>query len=245
MRLDGRALGPSDAGVDQLVLREDQLTPTDLAFTLTDRPCSSRRREGVEARRSSTAGLSTTSDEPGDSVPRPRICSPILAALLRQPERRTRPVIAPPDDWEPSALSTRSSPVSRIRPCSPRSRSTTTSDRAARSTTPDTRSRARRAVDGVARPVRRRAVRTRQRLTGSRWRSTRATRCSRRPSDGCSSRAPALTTDRRSAYLGAVDAEINQRTRSCAPGTAIGHADVGDARSHDCSTADPARVRVP
>jgi hypothetical protein len=54
-----------------------------------------------------------------------------------------------------------------------------------------------------------------------------------------------LTTDRRSAYLGAVDAEINQRTRSCAPGTAIGHADVGDARSHDCSTADPARVRVP
>ena len=102
--LDGRGLqGLRDAGVDQLVLREDLLTPTDLAFTLTRPAVLESGGVTVQSTTFIDGGLVHHFDEPGDSV----LAATHLLADLSQlyfdsPSVERGTVIAPPDDWEPS-----------------------------------------------------------------------------------------------------------------------------------------------
>jgi hypothetical protein len=217
--LDARGLqGLRDAGVDQLVLREDLLTPTDLPFTLT-RPAALETGDvTVQSTTFVDGGLVQHFDEPGD----PTLAATHLLADLSQlyfdsPSLQRGTVVAPPADWTPSPafLDTfldglASSPL--LTPV--------TIDNYFR-TVP-------RAVDDDGHPVVRSLAepstaslgsygpalqRTRQRLGGL---STMVDAgdplldSARRRLLVAS--ASSLTTDRRSAYLTAVDAEINQQT---------------------------------
>ncbi len=217
--LDGRGLqGLRDAGVDQLVLREDLLTPTDLAFTLTRPALLESGGVTVQSTTFIDGGLVHHFDEPGDSV----LAATHLLADLSQlyfdsPSVERGTVIAPPDDWEPSPafLDTFLTGLEGSPLLAP-----VTIDDYFR-TVP-------RAVDDAGHPVVRALaepstaslgsygaalMRTRQRLTGFATMIDEGdpllASAERRLLVASSS---ALTTDRRSAYLGAVDAEINQRT---------------------------------
>jgi hypothetical protein len=217
--LDSRGLeGLRDAGVDQIVLREDLLTPTDLPFTLT-RPAV-LQADGVTVQSTTfiDGGLVRHFDEPGDPV----LAATHLLADLSQlyfdsPSLQRGAVVAPPDDWQPSAtfLDTFLSGIAASPLLTP-----VTVDNYFR-TVP-------RAVDDAGHPVVRSLaepstatlgvygpalLRTRQRLTGFGTMVDEGdpllTSAERRLLVASSS---ALAGDRRSAYLEAVDAEINQRT---------------------------------
>ncbi len=217
--LDGRGLqGLRDAGVDQLVLREDLLTPTDLAFTLTRPALLASGGVTVQSTTFIDGGLVHHFDEPGDSV----LAATHLLADLSQlyfdsPSVERGTVIAPPADWEPSPafLDTFLTGLEGSPLLAP-----VTIDDYFR-TVP-------RAVDDTGHPVVRALaepstaslgsygaalMRTRQRLAGFATMIDEGdpllASAERRLLVASSS---ALTTDRRSAYLGAVDAEINQRT---------------------------------
>ena len=217
--LDSRGLeGLRDAGVDQIVLREDLLTPTDLPFTLTRPALLESDDVTVQSTTFIDGGLVRHFDEPGDPV----LAATHLLADLSQlyfdsPSVQRGTVIAPPDDWQPSAtfLDTYLSGLAASPLLTP-----VTIDDYFR-TVP-------RAVDEAGHPVVRSLaepsaatlgaygpalLRTRQRLTGFATMIDEGdpllTSAERRLLVASST---SLTSDRRSAYLDAVDAEINQRT---------------------------------
>ena len=245
--------GLRDAGVDQVVLREDLLTPTDLAFTLT-RPAllDVRRRDRAEHDASSTAGSSQHFDEPERPGARGHASARrSLAALLRQPERRTRhrDRTARPTGSRLPRSSTRSSPVSRPRPCS---RPVTIDDyfrtvpRAVDDAGHPVVRCPRRAVDGVARLVRRRArahPSTSHRLRDDDRRGRSAAR--RRPSDGCSSRAPSDLDQRSPIGLPRRSRRRDQPANVVPPcaRSAVGHAHARDTRRCRSRSAAPRRRR--
>ncbi len=217
--LDARGVeGLRDAGVDQIVLREDLLTPTDLPFTLT-RPAV-LETDGITVQSTSfiDGGLVRHFDEAGD----PRLAAMHLLADLSQlyfdsPSVQRGAVVSPPVDWTPDPVfldtvltGLESSPM--LTPV--------TIDDYFR-TVP-------RAVDEDGHPVVRSLaepstaslgsygpalVRMRQRVSGF------ASMIDERDPLLDSARrrllvasAAALTSDRRDAYLDAVDAEIKQQT---------------------------------
>lgn len=217
--LDSTGLqGLRDAGVDQIVLREDLLTPTDLSFTLTRPALLESGGVTVQSTTFIDGGLVRHFDEPGNPV----LSATHLLADLSQlyfdsPSVPRGAVVAPPEDWQPSPVfldtfltGLEGSPL--LTPV--------TIDDYFR-TVP-------RAVDDDGHPVVRSLaepstatlgtfgpalLRTRQRLSGF----------STMTNDGdpllasaaqrlLIASSSALSSDRRSAYLDAVDAEINQRT---------------------------------
>jgi Family of unknown function (DUF6049) len=217
--LDASGLrGLRDAGVDQVVLREDLLTPTDLPFTLTRPAVLTTDDVTVPSTSFIDGGLARHFDEPSDPV----LAATHLLADLSQlyfdsPSVQRGTVLAPPTDWTPSAafLDTLLDGLASSPMLTP-----VTIDDYFR-TVP-------RAVDDDGHPVVRSLAepstaslgsygpaltRTRQRLTGF---STMVDETDPLL-DSAQHRllvasADDLTSDRRAAYLGAVDAEINQQT---------------------------------
>ena len=217
--LDARGLeGLRDAGVDQVVLPEDLLTPTDLPFTLT-RPAL--LQTGSVTMQSTTfidGGLVRHFDEPGDQV----LAATHLLADLSQlyfdsPSVQRGTVVAPPPDWKPSGpfLDTFLSGLAASPLLTP-----VTIDDYFR-TVP-------RAVDDAGHPLVRSLadpstaslgsygpalLRTRQRLTGfSTMIDADDPLLSSAEQRLLVASAQGLSDDRRTAYLDAVDAEISQRT---------------------------------
>ncbi len=253
--LDSRGLqGLRDAGVDQLVLREDLLTPADLPFTLTRPALLESGGVTVQSATFIDGGLVRHFDEHGDPV----LAATHLLADLSQlyfdsPSVQRGAVVAPPDDWQPSAvfLDTFLSGIAASPLLTP-----VTIDDYFR-TVP-------RAVDDAGHPVVRSLaepstaslgtfgpalVRTRQRLTGFATMIDEGdpllASAERRLLVASST---SLSSDRRSAYLDAVDAEINQRDVVPArAGTPVGDAHLSrrPSAAHDPqhSTDAPPRAR--
>jgi len=217
--LDARGLqGLRDAGVDQLVLSEDLLTPTDLPFTLTRPAALATGDVTVQSTTFIDGGLAQHFDEPGDqTLAATHLLADLSQLYFDSPSLQRGTVVAPPSDWTPSPVfldtlltGLASSPM--LTPL--------TIDDYFR-TVP-------RAVDDDGHPVVRSLAepstaslgaygpalqRTRQRLDGL------ATMIAEGDPLLDSARrrllvasASSLTNDRRTAYLDAVDAEINQQT---------------------------------
>ncbi len=99
----GGLRGLRDAGVDQVVLREDLLTPTDLPFTLTRPAVLTTDDVTVPSTSFIDGGLARHFDEPSDPV----LAATHLLADLSQlyfdsPSVQRGTVVAPPTDWTPS-----------------------------------------------------------------------------------------------------------------------------------------------
>ncbi len=217
--LDARGLqGLRDAGVDQLVLREDLLTPADLPFTLTRPAALATDDVTVQSTTFIDGGLAQHFDEPGDqTLAATHLLADLSQLYFDSPSLQRGTVVAPPSDWAPSPVfldtflnGLASSPL--LTPL--------TIDDYFR-TVP-------RAVDADGHPVVRSLAepstaslgaygpalqRTRQRLDGLSTMIAEGDPLL----DSARQRllvasATSLTSDRRTEYLNAVEAEINQQT---------------------------------
>ena len=104
--LDARGLqGLRDAGVDQLVLSEDLLTPTDLPFTLTRPAALATGDVTVQSTTFIDGGLAQHFDEPGDqTLAATHLLADLSQLYFDSPSLQRGTVVAPPSDWTPSPV---------------------------------------------------------------------------------------------------------------------------------------------
>jgi hypothetical protein len=91
--------------VDQLVLREDLLTPTDLPFTLTRPAALTTGDVTVQSTTFIDGALAQHFDEPGDqTLAATHLLADLSQLYFDSPSLQRGTVVAPPSDWVPSPI---------------------------------------------------------------------------------------------------------------------------------------------